>query len=88
MHSICGESAMDEIELKSSELATNLTEYFRNMESRITPEIDTGMLDNQFTELLGNLRDSFTTSEAVRESLKLGISESSVKRFLLSLIHI
>lgn len=82
MHSICGESAMDEIELKSAELATKLTEYFRNMESRITPEIDTGMLDNRFTELLGNLRDSFTTSEAVRESLKLGISESSVKRFL------
>ncbi|WP_301207177.1 DUF3987 domain-containing protein [uncultured Duncaniella sp.] len=82
MYDICGESGMDEIELKTAELAIRLTEYFRNMENRITPEIDTGVLDIRFTELLGTLRDSFTTSEAVRESLKLGISESSVKRFL------
>lgn len=82
MHGICGESGMDEIEPKSAELAIRLTEYFRNMESRIAPEIETGILDNRFTELLGNLRDSFTTAEAVREALQLGISESSVKRFL------
>lgn len=82
MHGICGESGMDEIESKTAELAIRLTEYFRNMESRIAPEIETGILDNRFTELLGNLRDSFTTAEAVREALQLGISESSVKRFL------
>ena len=52
------------------------------MESRIAPEIEPDILDNRFTELLGNLRDSFTTAEAVREALQLGISESSVKRFL------
>lgn len=82
MHGICGESGMDEIEPETAELAIRLTEYFRNMESRIAPEIETGILDNRFTELLGNLRDSFTTAEAVREALQLGISESSVKRFL------
>lgn len=82
MHGICGESGMDEIEPKTAELAIKLTEYFRNMESRIAPEIETGILDNRFTELLGNLRDSFTTADAVREALQLGISESSVKRFL------
>ncbi len=82
MHCICGESGMDKIEPGTAELAIRLTEYFRNMESRIAPEIETGILDNRFTELLGNLRDSFTTSEAVREALQLGISESSVKRFL------
>ena len=82
MHCICGESGMDEIEPGTAELAIKLTEYFRNMESRIAPEIETGILDNRFTELLGNLRDSFTTAEAVREALQLGISESSVKRFL------
>ena len=82
MHCICGESGMDEIEPRTAELAIRLTEYFRNMESRIAPEIETGILDNRFTELLGNLRDSFTTAEAVREALQLGISESSVKRFL------
>ena len=82
MHGICGESGMDEIEPRTAELAIRLTEYFRNMESRIAPEIETGILDNRFTELLGNLRDSFTTADAVREALQLGISESSVKRFL------
>ena len=82
MHCICGESGMDKIEPRTAELAIKLTEYFRNMESRIAPEIETGILDNRFTELLGNLRDSFTTAEAVREALQLGISESSVKRFL------
>ena len=82
MQGICGESGMDEIEPRTAELAIRLTEYFRNMESRIAPEIETGILDNRFTELLGNLRDSFTTAEAVREALQLGISESSVKRFL------
>ncbi len=82
MHGICGESGMDEIEPGTAELAIRLTEYFRNMESRIAPEIETGILDNRFTELLGNLRDSFTTADAVREALQLGISESSVKRFL------
>lgn len=82
MHCICGESGMDEIEPRTAELAIRLTEYFRNMESRIAPEIEPGILDNRFTELLGNLRDSFTTADAVREALQLGISESSVKRFL------
>lgn len=82
MHCICGESGMDKIEPGTAELAIRLTEYFRNMESRIAPEIETCILDNRFTELLGNLRDSFTTAEAVREALQLGISESSVKRFL------
>ena len=82
MYAICEESAMDKIDLKTAELAILLTEYFRNMESRIVPEIDTGILDNRFTELLGNLRDSFTTADAIREALQLAISESSVKRFL------
>lgn len=52
MHGICGESGMNEIEPKTAELAIRLTEYFRNMESRIAPEIETGILDNRFTELL------------------------------------
>lgn len=82
MRGICGESDMTEIDVETAERAIMLTEYFRSMESRITPEIDTGFLDNRFTELLANLRDSFATSEAVREGLKLGISESTVKRFL------
>ena len=82
MRGICGESGMNEIDADTAELAVMLTEYFRKMESRVAPEIDAGILDNRFTMLLRNLRDSFTTSQAVAEALKLGISESSVKRFL------
>ena len=82
MRGVCGESNMEEIDLGTAENAIMLTEYFRNMENRIAPEIDTGILDNRFTGLLAGLRDSFSTSDAVAEALKLGISESSVKRFL------
>lgn len=73
---------MEEIDLGTAENAIMLTEYFRNMENRIAPEIETGILDNRFTGLLAGLRDSFSTSDAVAEALKQGISESSVKRFL------
>ena len=45
MHCICGESGMDKIEPGTAELAIRLTEYFRNMESRIAPEIETGILE-------------------------------------------
>ena len=82
MRGVCGESEMDEIEADSVERAILLTEYFRNMETRIFPEIETGVLDNRYTVLLGNLRDTFTTSQVIEEGRKLGISESSVKRFL------
>ena len=82
MRGVCGESNMEEIDLGTAENAIMLTEYFRNMENRIAPEIETGILDNRFTGLLAGLRDSFSTSDAVAEALKQGISESSVKRFL------
>lgn len=82
MRGVCGESNMEEIDLGTAENAIMLTEYFRNMENRIAPEIDTGILDSRFTGLLAGLRDSFSTSDAVAEALKQGISESSVKRFL------
>lgn len=82
MRGVCGESDMEGIDPGTAENAIMLTEYFRNMENRIAPEIDTGILDSRFTGLLTGLRDSFSTSDAVTEALKLGISESSVKRFL------
>ena len=59
-----------------------LIEYFRAMESRITPEIEVGVLDLRHTELLALLPQSFTTSEAVAIGKKIGLSESTVKRFL------
>ena len=82
MRGICGESGMDEIDEESARRAIRLTEYFRAMESRIAPEMETGVLDLRHTELLSLLSQSFTTSEAVAAGKKLGLSESTVKRFL------
>ena len=82
MRGICGEAGMDEIDEESAQRAIRLTEYFRAMESRIAPEMETGVLDLRHTELLSLLPQSFTTSEAVTTGKKLGLSESTVKRFL------
>ena len=82
MRGICGEAGMDEIDEESAQRAIRLAEYFRAMESRIVPEMKTGVLDLRHTELLSLLPQSFTTSEAVATGKKLGLSESTVKRFL------
>ena len=82
MRSVCGESEMNEIDIDSAERAILLTEYFRSMEEYVAPEIETGVLDMRHTELLSLLPQSFSTSEAVSVGKKLGMSESTVKRFL------
>ena len=82
MRSICGEADMNEIDEESADRAIRLTEYFRAMESRIAPEMEVGMLDQRHTELLFLLPSSFTTSEAVGIGKRIGLSESTVKRFL------
>ena len=82
MRGICGESSMTEIDTESAERAISLTEYFRAMETRISPELETGILQPRYTELLGNLGDSFSTNDILREAKKLGISRSSIFRFL------
>lgn len=73
MRGICGESEMEEIDEESAKRAIQLIEYFRTMESRIVPEMQTGMLDLRHTELLSLLPQSFTTSEAVTTGKKLGL---------------
>ena len=82
MRGICGEADMNEIDEESADRAIWLTEYFRAMESRIAPEMEVGMLDQRHTELLSLLPSSFTTSEAVGIGKRIGLSESTVKRFL------
>ena len=82
MRGICGEAEMKEIDDESAQRAILMIEYFRAMESRIVPEMQTGVLDLRHTELLSLLPQSFTTSEAVAIGKKLGLSESTVKRFL------
>ena len=82
MRGICGEADMNEIDEESADRAIRLTEYFRAMESRIAPEMEVGVLDQRHTELLSLLPSSFTTSEAVGIGKRIGLSESTVKRFL------
>ena len=82
MRGICDGVSMEIIDIESAERAILLTEYFRTMEERISPELETGMLDPRYTELLGNLGDSFATKEILREAQKLGISRASIFRFL------
>ena len=82
MRGICDGVSMKIIDIESAERAILLTEYFRTMEERISPELETGMLDTRYTELLGNLGDSFATKEILREAQKLGISRASIFRFL------
>lgn len=82
MRGVCGEVGMDVIDDISAEHAIRLVEYFRAMEERVAPEIATGVLDLRHTELLSLLSQSFTTSEAVAIGKKIGMSESTVKRFL------
>ena len=82
MRGICEGESMDVIDLESAERAILLTEYLREMETRISPELETDMLDSRYTELLGNLGDSFATKEILREAQKLGISRASIFRFL------
>lgn len=82
MRGICDGVSMEIIDIESAERAILLTEYFRTMEERISPELETGMLDSRYTEPLGNLGDSFATREILREAQKLGISRASIFRFL------
>lgn len=82
MRAICDGASMESIDLDSAERAILLTEYFRSMESHISPELETGVLDPRYTELLSNLDDCFSSDEIVKAGLRLGISRSSVFRFL------
>ena len=82
MRGICGEADMNEIDEESADRAIRLTEYFRAMESRIAQEMEVGVLDQRHTELLSLLPSSFTTSEAVGIGKRIGLSESTIKRFL------
>lgn len=65
MRGICRETEMKEIDEESAIRAIQLTGYFRAMESRISSEMEVGVLDLRHTELLSILPQSFSTSETV-----------------------
>ncbi len=82
MRGVCEGASMDNIDIESAERAILLAEYFRSMETRISPELETGILEPRYVELLGRVGDSFQTSEILREAQRLGISRSQLFRFL------
>lgn len=53
MRGVCNGASMETIEIESAERAILLTEYFRSMETRISPELETGILEPRYVELLG-----------------------------------
>lgn len=82
MRGVCDGASTETIDTESAERAIMLTEYFRSMETRISPELETGILKPRYVELLGRVGDSFQTSEILREAQRLGISRAQLFRFL------
>ena len=62
-----------------------MVEYFREMENRVIRVSLSGNLDKRQTDLLDALPYDFRTSDAIDIGRSLGMSESSVKRFLKTL---
>lgn len=46
---------MESIDIESAKRAIMLTEYFRSLEARISPELKTGILAPRYVELLGRV---------------------------------
>lgn len=70
------------IDTGSAEAAIELIEYFREMENRVIRVSLSGNLDKRQTELLDALLYDFRTSDAIDIGRSLGMSESTIKRFL------
>ncbi|MFG6425747.1 MAG: DUF3987 domain-containing protein [Muribaculaceae bacterium] len=82
MKSICNGESVAMIDAGSAEAAIGLVEYFREMENRVIRVSLSGNLDKRQTELLDALPYDFRTSDAIDLGRSLGMSESTIKRFL------
>lgn len=82
MKNICAGESATMIDTGSAEAAIGLVEYFREMENRVIRVSLSGNLDKRQTELLDALPYDFRTSDAIDIGRTLGMSESTVKRFL------
>mgnify|MGYP007104211825 FL=1 len=82
MKSICNGESVAMIDAGSAEAAIELVEYFREMENRVIRVSLSGNLDKRQTDLLDTLPYDFRTSDAIDIGRSLGMSESTVKRFL------
>ena len=82
MKNICTGESATMIDTGSAEAAIELVEYFREMENRVIRVSLSGNLDKRQLELLDALPYDFRTSDAIDIGRSLGMSESTVKRFL------
>lgn len=82
MKNICAGESETMIDTGSAEAAIELVEYFREMENRVIRVSLSGNLDKRQSELLDALPYNFRTSDAIDIGRSLGMSESTVKRFL------
>jgi len=82
MKSICNGETATMIDTGSAEATIELVEYFREMENRVIRASLSSNLDKRQSELLDALPYNFRTSDAIDIGRSLGMSESTVKRFL------
>ncbi|MCM1138610.1 MAG: hypothetical protein NC453_08575, partial [Muribaculum sp.] len=82
LHFVCESTSATMIDTGSAEAAIELIEYFREMENRVIRVSLSGNLDKRQSELLDALPYYFRTSDAIDIGRALGMSESTVKRFL------
>ncbi len=82
MKDICAGETATMVDTGSAEAAIELVEYFREMENRVIRVSLSGNLDKRQSELLDALPFDFRTSDAIDIGQSLGMSESTVKRFL------
>ena len=82
MKNICAGETATMIDIGSAKAAIELVEYFREMENRVIRVSLSGNLDKRQSELLDTLPYYFRTSDAIDIGRALGMSESTVKRFL------
>lgn len=75
----CSSSVIDEDSVKS---AISLAEYFRSMEKKVFLYISDRKDEGKDMVMFGKLPDEFRTSDAHALGNTLGMSESTVKRFL------
>jgi len=82
MKNICTGELATMIDAGSAEAAIGLVEYFREMENRVIRVSLSGNLDKRQSDLLDALPYDFRTSDAIDIGRSLGMSESTIKRFL------
>ena len=78
----CGEATNEAIDADTTRSACQLIEYFREQAMRVHSSVKSKDLDMKHLTLLESLPKEFSTQMAYDEGKKVGLSESTVKRFI------